>query len=126
MPLKIYSHEKNIGIVLKDYQEAALRYLWQLGDKGAGSCEVWMHVNEDLKEKTISRGAIILFLNTMVYEGVLDYTDALGKGGHRRIYTSMCNEAGFKKNYVKMVLKSLIRDYPEETHKIYKTLLDVI
>ncbi|OGD45566.1 hypothetical protein A3K69_08405 [Candidatus Bathyarchaeota archaeon RBG_16_57_9] len=105
-------------MVLKDYQEVALQYLWRLDGEGASSRDVWVQVNEDLKgQRTISRASIINFLNSMVDEGVLNYTETTGKGGHRRIYSAKYNEAEFKEYIAKVVVRNLLRDFPEETRK---------
>ncbi len=118
MPISIDTSSKGLEMVLKDYQEAALRYLWRLDGGGASSRDVWVQVNEDLKGKrTISRASIINFLNSMVDEGVLSYTETTGKGGHRRIYSAKHDEAGFKEYIAKVVLGNLLRDFPEETRK---------
>ena len=106
-------------MILKDYQEVALHYLWRFDGKGASSRDVWMQVNADLAGKrTISRASIINFLNFMVDEGVLNYTETTGKGGHRRIYSAKYNEAEFKQYVAKVVLKNLLRDFPDETRKV--------
>jgi predicted transcriptional regulator len=118
MPLTVDTSSEGLEMVLKDYQEAALRYLWRLDGGGASSRDVWVQVNEDLKGKrTISRASIINFLNSMVDEGVLNYTETTGKGGHRRIYSAKYDEAGFKEYIAKEVLGNLLRDFPEETRK---------
>ena len=118
MPLTVDTSSEGLEMVLKDYQEAALRYLWRLDGSGASSRDVWVQVNEDLKGKrTISRASIINFLNSMVDEGVLNYTETTGKGGHRRIYSAKYDEAGFKEYIAKVVLGNLLRDFPEETRK---------
>ncbi len=118
MPLKIDTTEKDLRITLKDYQEVALRYLWRLGGEGASSREVWEQVNEDLKgERTISRASIINFLNVMVDEGVLNYIETTGKGGHRRIYSMRYDEAGFKEYVARQVMGKLLGCFPEETKK---------
>jgi predicted transcriptional regulator len=118
LTLTIDTAGKGLAMVLKDYQEVALRYLWRLDGEGASSRDVWMQVNEDLKGKrTISRASIINFLNSMVDEGVLNYTETTGKGGHRRIYSAKFDEAEFKQYVAKVVLKNLMRDFPEETRK---------
>ena len=110
-------------MILKDYQKAALRYIWRLGGEGAGSHDVWVQVNEDLKgERTISRASIINFLNAMVDDGVLNYTEITGKGGHRRIYSMRYDEAGFKEHIAKVVIRNLLRDFPEETRRALKDL----
>jgi len=118
LPITFDTSGEGLAMVLKDYQEVALRYLWRLDGEGASSRDVWMQVNEDLTGKrTISRASIINFLNSMVDEGVLNYTEITGKGGHRRIYSAKYDEAGFKQYIAKVVLGNLLRDFPEETRK---------
>ncbi len=108
-------------MVLKDYQEVAMQYLWSL-DKGASSCEIWVATNKNLRDKTISRASIINFLNAMVDEGVLNYTEITGKGGHRRIYSPKYDASGFKQWIAETVLKNLLRDFPDETKKVMISL----
>jgi hypothetical protein len=118
MPITVDTSSEGLAMVLKDYQEVALRYLWRLDGEGASSRDVWVQVNDDLTGKrTISRASIINFLNSMVDEGVLNYTEITGKGGHRRIYSAKYDEAGFKQYIAKVVLGNLLRDFPEETRK---------
>ena len=83
-------------VAFKDYQGVAMQHIWSLPeDEGLGSAAVWEHVNEQMPAKikggreypAISRASIINFLNDMVDEGVLDFTEKTGKGGHRRIYS---------------------------------------
>lgn len=123
LALTIDTSSEGLAMVLKDYQEVALYYLWRLDGDGASSRDVWMQVNEDLKGKrTISRASIINFLNSMVDEGVLNYTETTGKGGHRRIYSAKYNEAEFKEYVAKVVLNNLLRDFPEETRRVLKAV----
>ena len=104
--------------VLRDYQIEALRFVWEKGDDGAISKEVWIHANKVLKGiRTISRASIINFLNAMVDEGVLKYSEESGKGGYHRVYSPKLDEIGFKKYIAKMVITSLIKDFPEETNE---------
>ncbi len=118
MPISVDTSGEGLAMVLKDYQEVALRYLWRLDGEGASSRDVWVQVNEDLLGKrTISRASIINFLNSMVDEGVLNYTEITGKGGHRRIYSAKYDEAGFKQYIAKVVLGNLLRDFPDDTRK---------
>ena len=118
LPISVDTSGEGLAMVLKDYQEVALRYLWRLDGEGASSRDVWVQVNEDLLGKrTISRASIINFLNSMVDEGVLNYTEITGKGGHRRIYSAKYDEAGFKQYIAKVVLGNLLRDFPDETRK---------
>lgn len=114
---------EGLAKVLKDYQIEALKLVWANGDDGAISKEAWQHVNEVLKDtKTISRASIINFLNAMVDEGVLNYEEETCKGGSRRRYYPRLDERGFKKHIATVVIKSLIRDFPEETYEALKEL----
>lgn len=91
---------EGLAIVLKDYQEVAMKHLWETGT-GQSSRDAWMHVNHKMKNEAnphlaaISRASIINFLNAMVDEGLLDYHEITGKGGHRRIYKATKNEEEF-------------------------------
>ena len=109
---------------LKEYEELALRYIWETGDEGAGSGAAWRAVNERLEEgKTISRASIIFFLNRMLDQGVLSWRDATGKGGHHKIYVTKLDESGYKKYIVRTLLESVAKDFPEATEEVLKSFL---
>jgi hypothetical protein len=121
--MKMNTSSEGLNAFLKDYQETALRYLWRLDGEGASSRDVWMQVNEDLRGRgSISRASIINFLDAMVDEGVLSYKETTGKGGHRRIYSAKLNEARFKEYIARVVIRNLLRDFPEETRKALKDI----
>ena len=104
---------------LREYEELALRYIWEIGKTGAGSGQTWDAVNERLGEdKTISRASIILFLNRMVDQGVVSWRDATGKGGHHRIYYTKLDESEYRKYLVRTIIESLMQDFPEEAQEI--------
>ncbi len=117
-----FDHTKHeLRKTLKEYEEAGLRYVWSIGEKGVGSGKTWLAVNEKLDpEKRVSRASVIFFLNRMVDQGVLDYRSATGKGGHHRIYFPVLDERGYKKHLLKTVVESLMRDFPEETREALK------
>ncbi len=111
--------ETGLRKTLREYEEIALRYIWYMGDKGAGSFKTWENVNRELgDDKSISRASIINFLNRMVDEGVLGFRDATGKGGHHRIYITKLDESGYKKYIVRTLLESVAKDYPKETKEV--------
>jgi predicted transcriptional regulator len=121
--LTIDTAGEGLAMVLKDYQEEALKYIWRLDGDGASSRDVWVQVNKDLEGKrTISRASIINFLNSMVDEGILNYIETTGKGGHRRIYSAKYDEAEFKQFVAETVLKNLMRDFPDETMKALQSV----
>ena len=108
---------------LKEYEEVGLRYVWSMGEGGVGSGKTWMAVNEVLgPDKSMSRASVIFFLNRMVDQGVLDYRSATGKGGHHRVYFPAMDERAYKKHLLKTVVKSLMRDFPEETKEALREL----
>ena len=109
--------------VFRDYQEEALRFVWERNEEGAISREVWSRVNERLVGKTFSRASIINFLNAMVDEGVLDYDERTGKGGYHRVYRPKLNETAFKKYVAQTVISSLMKDFPAETKEVLKLVI---
>ena len=111
----------DLSKIFKDYQEEAVKFIWEVGDRGAISKEVWIRVNERLVGKTISRASIINFLSAMVDEGVFDYHEETGKGGYHRVYKSKLDEPAFKKHLAQIMISSLMRDYPEETKEVIKS-----
>ena len=123
MVLVVDPSGEGLGKVLRDYQEEALRFIWTEGDEGVGSKKVYLHVNEALRGvRTISRASIINFLNAMVDEGVLGYVTVSGKGGYRRSYSGKMDERGFKVYIAETVIRSLLRDFPEETREVIREL----
>ena len=115
---------ENVGLskIFKDYQEEAVKFIWEVGDRGAISREVWAKVNERLVGKTISRASIINFLNAMVDEGVLDYDERTGKGGYHRVYRPKLDESSFKRYLAQVTISSLMKDYPEETKEVIRSI----
>ena len=114
-----FDHEKEgLSKTLKEYEVNALRYVWSMGEEGASSGKIWAITNERLgSDKTISRASVIFFMNRMVDQGVLNYRNATGKGGHHRIYFPLLDEKGYKKHLLKTIVESLMRDFPEETRE---------
>ncbi len=103
---------------LKEYEEVALRYLWEIGEEGANSGLIWNVVNEKLKPSgSISRASIILAMNGFVDQGVLGWRDATGKGGHHKIYYPLMDEKGYLEYLLKTMVDSMMRDFPEETRE---------
>ena len=93
------AQDPNFGLVLKGYQEVAMKHLWE-SKTGQSSRDVWVAVNDRLgveasSRNAISRASIINFLNAMCGEGILDYTEKTGKGGHRRIYSAALDQGEF-------------------------------
>ena len=112
-----FDHEKEgLSKTLKEYEEVTLRYVWSIGEEGVGSGKTWLAVNEVLgPDKSMSRTSVIFFLNRMVAQGVLTFrTRTLVRA---RIYYTLLDEKAYKKHLLKTIVKSLMRDFPEETRE---------
>ena len=117
--------ENGLRKTLREYQELALRYLWDVGEEGAGSGAVWKAVNRELQKNgdSISRASIIFSLNNLVDQGVLDNHEESGKGGMQKIYKPAMYEDDYKIYVVKTVMGSALRDFPEEADEVLKSYL---
>jgi len=119
--LKFDPSKQGLRKTLREYQELALGFVWEVGEEGANSGAVWRAVSERLGEgKSISRASVILFLNDMVDDGVLGFREATGKGGHHRVYVSKLDEKGYKKYILRTAIDSMMRDFPEETSEVIR------
>jgi len=119
MPLVFDPTQKGFQKVLRDYQIEALRIIWNHEGEGLTSREVYEATNEVLgPRRRVSRASIINFLNAMVDEGVLDYSEETCKGGMRRRYKKGLDEREFKKFLVQNMISSLYRDFPAETEQV--------
>ncbi len=125
MPMVIDPSKDGLQKVLRDYQIEALRHVWRHDGDGLTSREVYEAVNETLDGgRSVSRASIINFLNAMCDEGVLDFEEETCKGGMRRRYSKGMDEGGFKEYVASTVLRSLMKDFPEQTLEAIKSSLD--
>ena len=76
-----------LDMFFKPYQVKSLNFLWDTQNPRS-SRQVWNHVNNEMAEG-ISRASIINFLNASVENGLLNYVETTGKGGYRRLYSSI-------------------------------------
>jgi hypothetical protein len=108
--MKLDTDKSGLGAVFRGYELAALEYLFSV-DEGVGSGRVWKWVNEEsnwgLAGNTISRASVIFFLNRLVDEGLLDWRDATGKGGHHRLYEMKMSRQEFAKAVIDKFLMKL-------------------
>lgn len=116
MPLVLNPDRQGLEKVLRDYQIASMKMVWENAESGATSREVYLQVNDALKgNRTISRASIINFLNDMCNEGILKYEEENCKGGTRRKYFPGMDEEGFKRHIAKTAFDSLLKDFPNQT-----------
>ena len=117
--------EEGLRTVVKDYQEMALRIVWERR-KDVSSRIAWTEINKmylkdpSLDRPSISRASIINFLNDAVREGYIGYGEITGKGGHRAIYSEGIGEEGFKRQVVNRIVSKLLEMWPEITREEIK------
>ncbi len=125
MPIVMDPSKDGLEKVLRDYQIETLRSVWKHNGEGLTSREVYEAVNEQLDGgRSVSRASIINFLNVMCDDGVLDFEEETCKGGMRRRYRKGMDETAFKKYVASTVLRSLMKDFPEQTMEAIKSSLD--
>ena len=116
MPLVMKASQEDLAMFFKDWQILALHHLWNIFPAGANSRSVWTNVNESLPG-SISRTSIIIFLNHMVDEALLTYTETISIGGRQRVYHMKHNETEFKQHIAGRIITKLLKEYPQETRK---------
>ena len=116
MPLVMKASQEDLAMFFKDWQILALHHLWNIFPAGANSRSVWTNVNKCL-QGSISRTSIIIFLNRMVDEALLTYTETTSIGGRQRVYYMKHNETEFKQHIAGRIISKLLKEYPQETRK---------
>ena len=113
MSIVFDTREDEFRTVLKDWEETALRILWE-SESPLITKDVWIEVNRRLKgTRYISRASIINFLKVMDKEGVLTFEEETAKGGYRRRYSPSLDEEGFKLHVVRKVISKLSKMWPD-------------
>ena len=81
---KLDAGQEGHRIIFKDYQKAIVDVLAGNSETFWGSGDIW----KSLKRKgiKISRASVIFYLNFLVRDGLAEFKDATGKGGHHRLY----------------------------------------
>jgi hypothetical protein len=119
--LEYYAGETGLRVVLREYEEFALRALWE-SKQGLNSRQVWERVSKQLTPETISRASIINYLEDMREGGILNGVQETGKGGYHWVYTPAMDESGFKKYVAETLIGCLMRDFPDETKNVVKRI----
>ena len=78
--------------IYRPWQIEVLKHFWNT-NTSLTSREAYNHLKQkgiktDLnKRNTVSRASIIYFLDDLITDGILTYTEKTGKGGYHRIYS---------------------------------------
>lgn len=120
MEIKLDTKKEGMETHMRPYEATALNVVWD-AEKPIGSGKVWKNLAErgicatgkaQGSGRPVSRAAVIFFLNRMVDDGVFDFDDATGKGGHHRLYYPAVSREEYPEHVVNSVLKGLVRTFP--------------
>ncbi|MHA1227856.1 MAG: BlaI/MecI/CopY family transcriptional regulator, partial [Candidatus Hodarchaeales archaeon] len=81
--MKFDLEKDGLETVLQPWQAEVMRIVWKTEDE-VDSRTAYNSLRES--GTPMSRASVISFLNRMVGEGFLEYREATGKGGHKRLY----------------------------------------
>ena len=102
---KLDAGQKGHRILFKDYQKAIVDVL--IGDPKLfwGSGDMWEAVKR--RHIKISRASVIFYLNFLVADGLAEWDDATGKGGHHKLYRISKTWADVKRHIMIRVVEAL-------------------
>lgn len=112
--MKFDIEQEGLLTLFKPYQAALLERLWEINESarvGMNSGEAHRFLLEGPDKK--SRASVIFFLNDMVEEGVLDYEERTGKGGHHRVYYPKMDRDGFATYVTEKITAKLQEIFPK-------------
>ena len=90
--MKFDTAREGLYTLFKPYQVMLLEHIWELNENekvGVNSSRAHKYLLTTSEKK--SRASVIFFLNDLVDEGILDYEERTGKGGHHRVYYPKMN-----------------------------------
>ena len=111
--MKFDTAKEGLYTLFKPYQVNLLEHIWELNEKekvGVNSSRAHEYLLTTSEKK--SRASVIFFLNDLVDEGVLDYEERTGKGGHHRVYYPKMNREEFATYVTKSITSKLSKAFP--------------
>jgi predicted transcriptional regulator len=106
--------EKELLTLFKPYQAALMEHIWKLNNPErtgitSGQAYEFLMGHPDSK----SRASYIFFMNELVEEGVLEYEEKTGKGGHHKVYYPKMDREQFARYVVETITDKLNEVFPE-------------
>ena len=113
--MKLNTELEDLETIMRDY-EAAILYMFldrteEDPDFKMGSGGVWMWLETQVESLRKSRASVIFSLNRRVDEGILDWEDKTGKGGHHRLYKLTGNREGLHDLIVTEIIDCLDHNF---------------
>ena len=111
--MKFNTEEKGLHTLFKPYQAIMLEHIWKLNKIDrvcVTSGEAYKHLSGTSEKK--SRASVIFSLNDMVDDGILDFEDRTGKGGHHRAYYPKMSRDEFAVYAYNLITSKLKKAFP--------------
>lgn len=115
--MKFDTSEDGLLTLMKPYQVALMEHIWKVNEEArtgtkSGQAHAYLTETGD-KELMKSRAAVIFFLNDMVEDGVLEFEEKTGKGGHHRVYFPVMNREEYGSYVVETISHKLREAFPQ-------------
>ena len=113
--MKLNTSKEDLDTIMRDY-EAAIVYFFldeteQKPDFKMGSGGVWLWLETQQEELHKSRASVIFSLNRRVDDGIMDWEDETGKGGHHRLYKLAVDREGIHDLIVTEIIDCLDHNF---------------
>ena len=85
--MKFDTSKEGLYTLFKPYQVELLEHIWELNEEertGINSANAHAYILTTQEKR--SRASVIFFLNDLVDDGIMDYEEKTGKGGHQKVY----------------------------------------
>lgn len=93
----------------------------ELEDRELGTGDAWRFLDERgvktsrSNVRSVSRASVIYFLKDLEEEGILNFRETTGKGGHFKLYEMAMTREQFNKTIIVKFLRKLAEIFPEES-----------
>ena len=111
--MKFDTKKEGLNTLFKPYQVKLLEHIWELNESekvGVNSSRAHEYLLTTSEKK--SRASVIFFLNDLVDEGILDYEERTGKGGHHRVYYPKMDRDEFANYVTNTITAKLSKAFP--------------
>jgi len=117
--MQLSTDRPGLVAVFKEWQVPLVLELFD--GKPMSSREAWKFLGDnDVRAgqkgqgpRPVSRASVINFMNSLVDQGLLDYSLVTGKGGHRRIYRMILTREVFAHKITGQFVNKLLEAFPE-------------
>ncbi|MEM3527102.1 MAG: BlaI/MecI/CopY family transcriptional regulator [Candidatus Bathyarchaeia archaeon] len=105
------------------YKETVLKLIWENEEEGVIASQLHKHLKALMKDKAVSRAAILSYLNDLCKQGILNFKEETCRGGRRKRYFPRMSRVDYEKENVRGTLQKLLKSHPKYTIEVLTELL---